>query len=166
MVAGGSGRATNCTTNVPSDFLVDTNILVYVYDTTDAAKQRRAIAVLDQLRLRRSGALSTQILGEYFVTVTRKIPVPLMPARAERSITNYVRSWTVYDLTPLVVLEALRGVQRYQFSYWDGLIWATAKLNGVPNVLSEDFSNGAMLDGVRFLNPLLPTFDLIRLQSQ
>ena len=143
--------------------LVDTNILIYSYDPTDAAKQQRAIAVLDQLNLRGSGALSAQILGEFFVTVTRKIPTPLTAAQAEHSITRYVRSWTVYELTPLVVLEAVRGLQRYSFSYWDSLIWATAKLNGVPNVLSEDFSDGALLDGVRFLNPFNPAFNVITL---
>jgi predicted nucleic acid-binding protein len=147
-------------------YLVDTNVLVYSYDPTDAAKRQRAIAVLDQLSLRGNGTLSAQVLGEFFVTVTRKIPLPLTPAQAERSITNYVRSWTVFDLTPLVVLEAVRGLQRYRLSYWDSLIWATAKLNGVPNILSEDFSGGALLDGVRFLNPFAPTFNVITLQPQ
>jgi hypothetical protein len=46
------------------------------------------------------------------------------------------------------VLEAVRGVQRYRLSYWDALIWATAKLNGVPNVLSEDFNTGSQLEAV------------------
>jgi len=147
-------------------YLVDTNVLVYSYDPRDAAKRQRAITVLDQLNLRGNGALSAQVLGEFFVTVTRKIPVPLTAAQAERSITNYVRSWTVYELNSLVVLEAIRGLQRYSLSYWDSLIWATAKLNGVPNVLSEDFSDGALLDGVRFLNPFASTFNVISLQPR
>ena len=52
------------------------------------------------------------------------------------------------------------GLQRRQLSYGNSLIWATAKLNGVPNVLSEDFSDGVLLEGVRFLNPFAETFDL------
>ncbi len=150
-------------TEAASDFLVDTNVLVYVYDATEPAKQHRAVAVLDALRLAGNGAISVQILGEFFTTVTRRIPARLTPADAERSVTNYVRSWTVYELTPRIVLEAVRGVQRYQFAYWDGLIWATAKFNGVPNVLSEDFNDGALLDEVRFLNPFAPRFDLTAL---
>jgi predicted nucleic acid-binding protein len=105
-------------------------------------------------------------LGEFFVTVTRKIPSPLTEAQAEHSMTNYVRSWIVYDLTELVVLEAVRGLRRHRLSYWDSLIWATAKLNGVPNVLSEDFSDGTLLEGVRFLNPFTETFDLAWLQAR
>jgi predicted nucleic acid-binding protein len=149
--------------NGSSAFLVDTNVLVYAYDSTDKDKQAQAIAVLEELGRRRLGALSAQILGEFFVTVTRKIPQPLTTAEAEQSVTNYARSWIVHDLTALVVLEAVRGLQRHRLPYWDSLIWATAKLNGIPNVLSEDFSDGALLEGVRFLNPFTKTFDLAAL---
>ena len=150
---------------MPARILLDTNILVYAYDPTDGAKRERAIAVLEHLGAGQLGALSPQILGEFFVTVTQKIPSPLTAAEAERSLTNYVRSWIVYDLTGLIVLEAVRGLQRHRLSYWDGLIWATAKLNGVANVLSEDFSDGVLLEGVRFLNPFTEAFDLGLLQA-
>lgn len=143
-----------------SAFLVDTNVLVYAYDPTDGAKRERAIAVLERLAARQLGALSAQVLGEFFVTVTRKIPSPLTVQEAERSLTNYSRSWPVLELNAQVVLEAVRGLQRYQLAYWDALIWATAKRHGVPNVLSEDFSHGTLLEGVRFLNPFAETFDL------
>jgi predicted nucleic acid-binding protein len=63
----------------------------------------------------------------------------------------------------LEVLTRL-GAQQ-QLSYWDSLIWATAKLSGVPTVLSEDFSDGRLIEGVRFLNPFMSTFDLTRLGS-
>jgi predicted nucleic acid-binding protein len=61
------------------------------------------------------------------------------------------------------VLEAVRGVERYQFSYWDALIWAQPNFNGVPNIVSEDFSHGRLIEGVRFLNPFIGAFDLTRL---
>jgi predicted nucleic acid-binding protein len=140
-------------------FLIDTNVLVYAYDPSDPFKQRRAIAVLEQVAKKVLGAVSAQILGEFFVAVTQKIRNPLTRLQAERSLTNYVRSWVVYDVTELVVLEAVRGVVRHQLAYWDSLIWATAKLNRVPNVLSEDFRHGALIEGVRFLNPFLEEFD-------
>ena len=152
--------------NGASAFLVDTDVLVYAYDPTDGAKRERAITVLEHLGARPMGALSAQILGEFFITVTQKIPSPLTEAEAEHSVTHYIRSWVVYDLTELVVLEAVRGLRRHRLSYWDSLIWATAKLNGVPNVLSEDFSDGALLEGVRFLNPFAETFDLAWLPAR
>ena len=59
-------------------------------------------------------------------------------------------------MTGAIVLEAIRGVKEYQLSFWDAQIWATAKLNQIPVVYSEDFNVGAIIEGVRFINPLDP----------
>ncbi len=147
-------------------FLVDSNVLVYAYDPADREKQRRASTVLESLGDTDAGALSTQVLGEFFVTVTKKISAPLTLAEAERSLTNYARSWVVFDLTAIIALEAIRGLQRYRLSYWDSLIWATAKMNHVSNVLSEDFNNESLLEGVRFLNPFKKDFRLDSLRTR
>ena len=87
----------------------------------------------------------------------------LPPARAERTIMLLARSWWVFSVTPAVVMEAIRGSQRLGLPYADALIWATARLNGVPTVLSEDFSDGALPEGVPFLNPFRPEFDVTAL---
>ena len=140
-------------------YLVDTNVLVYAYDSTDAAKRAKAIDTLEELGSSRLGALSPQVLGEFFLVVTRKIPSPLTVPQARRSLTNYLHSWQVYDLNGWTVLEAIQAVQRYQLAYWDALIWATAKLNQLPIVLTEDFSDGLLIEGVRFINPFEDSFD-------
>jgi predicted nucleic acid-binding protein len=57
----------------------------------------------------------------------------------------------------------VRAVERYQFQYWDGLIWATAKLYGIPNVLTEDLPSASLVESVRFQNPFDAGFDLARL---
>ena len=145
--------------------LVDTNVFVYVYDPRDRAKQERAIAVTETLTAAGRGAVSTQVLGEFYNSATRKLPSPLTPSEAERAITRIVRYWPVFDVTLAIVMEAVRGTQRHQLSYWDALIWSTAKLNGVPNVLSEDFNDGAVLEGVRFLNPFSERFDLAQIRG-
>ncbi len=134
-------------------------MLVYAYDPGDATKRARAITVVDQLGSQQRGALSAQVLSEFFVTVTRKIEPPLTLEEAEQSVTNYMRSWLVYEITARAVVEAIRGVRQHQLSYWDSLIWATAKLAGVSTVLSEDFSDGQLIEGVRFRNPFGENFD-------
>lgn len=141
-------------------YLVDTNVLVYAYDPTDSSKRSRATAILEQLGGSKRGAVSPQVLGEFFVTVTRKIPSPLTLEQAERSVTNYMRSWQMCALNGWTVLEAIQGVHRYRMSYWDALIWATAELNQIPVVLSEDFNDGSLLGGVRFVNPFAQDFKL------
>jgi predicted nucleic acid-binding protein len=43
--------------------------------------------------------------------------------------------------------------EHYRLSFWDALIWATARNAGVPVVLSEDYQDGREIEGVRFVNP-------------
>lgn len=137
---------------------VDTNVLVYAYDRSEPEKQKRALEVLDHLAIYRIGIISTQILAEFFVSVTRKIAVPLNVNEAYERIKNYWQSWTVVDLTGMIVLEAARGVRDYQFNFWDAQIWATAHLNQIPLIFSEDFNPGQTIEGVRFVNPFAPEF--------
>ena len=77
-----------------------------------------------------------------------------------RQVERYEQAFLVIPLTPAIVLEAVRGVRDYQLAYYDAQIWAAARLNQVPYVLSEDFNPGATLDGVTFLNPFAADFDL------
>ena len=150
-------------TNASIDFRVDTNIFVYVYDPSDTTKQGRAIAVTTRLARSGTGAVSTQVLGEIFITATRKLPTPLTHAEATDAIGEIARYWTVLDVTAEAVFEAVRAVQQHQLPYWDALIWSVAKLNGIMTVLSEDFSDGRVVEGVRFVNPVRADFDLASL---
>ena len=133
--------------------LVDTNLLVYAYDRSEPEKQTKAVEILDELVKNGTGILSPQVLSEFYAVVTRKLAAPLTPQEGYTSVSNYIRSWNMVDLTSLVVLEAVRGVRDHRLSYWDSLIWATAKMNQIPSVLSEDFSHDSVLEGVHFTNP-------------
>jgi predicted nucleic acid-binding protein len=72
----------------------------------------------------------------------------------------YLQKWEVINMSGAIVLEAVRGVREYQFNFWDAQIWAAAKLNQIPIVLTEDFNIGASIEGVRFVNPFAPEFSL------
>lgn len=137
-------------------FFVDTNILIYAYDTTNPDKQKVALQTLDRLVISGTGVISTQVLAEFFVTVTsdRQFANALSVVKAGNRIQNYILAWEVVEVTGAIVLEAIRGVKEYQLSFWDAQIWATAKLNQISVVYSEDFNVGAIIEGVRFVNPL------------
>ncbi|MDN5344331.1 MAG: hypothetical protein PWQ18_442 [Clostridia bacterium] len=139
---------------------VDTNVMVYAYDRSEPEKQDQALRVLEFLAKRKIGAISAQVLAEFFVTVTRKIQQPLTVELAYQRVQNYLASWTVLDLTGLIIIEAARGVREFQLSYWDAQIWATARLNQISIVLSEDFNSGSTLEGVSFVNPFNDAFSL------
>jgi len=140
--------------------LIDTNILLYAYDRAEPVKQPKALAVLDRFVTWRIGVLTPQILAEFFVNATRKLDPPLTVEDAYERIQNYLLAWDVIDVTGPIVLEAVRGVHTYKMSYWGAQIWASAKLYQIPVIFSEDFDVGAVVEGVRFVNPFAEDFNL------
>jgi len=140
--------------------MVDTNVLLYAYDKSAPVKQPQAVAVLDHLVRQGLGVLTPQVLAEFFVNAIRKLEPPLNIEEAYERVQNYLLSWDVLDLTGAIVLEAVRGTQVYQMSYWDAQIWASARLYQIPVIFSEDFDTGAVIEGVRFIDPFADDFDL------
>jgi len=106
------------------------------------------------------GVLTPQVLAEFFVNATSKIEPPLTTKQAYDRIQNYLLSWEVLDLTGPIVLEAVRGVRTHKMAYWDAQIWALARLHQIPIIFTEDFNTGAVIEGVRFVNPFARDFDL------
>jgi len=140
--------------------LVDTNILLYAYDRGETAKQPLALALLDRLVDHDLGVLTPQVLAEFFVNATNKLRPPLTLGEAYIRIQNYLLSWEVLDINGAIVLEAIRGARTYQMTYWDAQIWASAKMNQISIVISEDFGDGVMIENVRFANPFGSNFKL------
>lgn len=139
--------------------LVDTNILLYAYDQGEPEKQSQAVAVLDHLATLRQGVLTPQVLAEFFVNATRKLEKPLTVEEVYDRIQNYLLSWEILDLSGSIILEAVRGVRTYKMAYWDAQIWASARLHQIPFIFTEDFNVGAVIEGVRFVNPFEEGFN-------
>lgn len=144
-------------------YLLDTNLLVYCFDDREPEKKERALEILDRVGRRPSAALPAQSLGEFANVTLYKMEPPLPPEEVYEQLQLYKKVFPIYPLTPAVSLEAIRGVAEHSFRYFDAQIWATAKLNQIPVVLSEDFPVGATVEGVTFENPLDEEYDLTEL---
>ncbi|MCA1992405.1 MAG: PIN domain-containing protein [Coleofasciculus sp. S288] len=141
-------------------YLLDTNIILYPNDPTDAARQRLASELLIRLVAESSAALPAQALAEFANVALRKFRPSMDWSSIYRKVEELKQAFPVLPLTPEVVLEALRGVRDHLFSYYDAQIWAVAKIYEIPVVLSEDFNSGSVIEGIMFLNPFDETFDL------
>ena len=131
---------------------LDTNVVVYAYDTTDPIKQAKAQALLTEATLQRDGSISTQVLGEFFHTVVIKRKL-MMASEASEIITALRAGLQVAGITLDLVMDAIALHQRYQLRYWDALIVATAKSLGCTDVVSEDMNDGQDYGGVVVANP-------------
>lgn len=138
---------------------LDTNILVYARDFDDVPRHRRARGLMSALHLRRT-VISTQVLSEYANVMTHPSKLAHDPALVATFVEKIEADLTVVHVTPETVVRALAARARWQLSYYDAQIWASAALAGVPIVLSEDFTDGLVLGPVRFVNPFAEGFDL------
>jgi predicted nucleic acid-binding protein len=133
---------------------IDTNVLIYAYDLDAGIKHRRASELIRLLWSERGGILSTQVLQEFHVNVTRKIPRPISPATARGIIDTY-RAWQVETISIDTVLRASEYQERHQLSFWDGVIIAAAVQGSATVLLTEDLNAGQMIEGVEINNPFL-----------
>lgn len=141
--------------------LIDSNVLIYLHDPSDPAKQRQAGTVLEYLGDRNRIVLSTQCLTEFHSTVTRRLPRSLSVEDAQASLMELASiAVTVYPVTLDVVNDAATAAATSQMSIWDALIWAVAYRNGIPTILTEDVQSRPIIEGVRYVNPFDPDFDL------
>jgi predicted nucleic acid-binding protein len=133
---------------------VDTNIIVYAYDITAGEKHPLAKAVIMDLWRSGRGLVSTQILQELYVTLTRKIPHPLQTAQAKEIIEDTL-TWDVVVNDGESILQAIALEVQEKLSFWDALVVAAAARGGAEILLSEDLPAGRTIAGVRIVNPLL-----------
>jgi predicted nucleic acid-binding protein len=129
----------------------DTNILLYSIsqDPAEAAKRNRAVELLD----RDDGALSVQVLGEFYVQATRPTrPEPLTHDLAAAFISKWAR-FPVQAINLSIVQAALEIKGAHGFSYWDCAIIAAARALGCRELYTEDMSHGREVEGVLIVNP-------------
>jgi predicted nucleic acid-binding protein len=129
----------------------DTNVLVYMFDNSAPKKQTRALQVLEQAIEAGLAVLSTQVLQEFFVTVTRKLPVPLTDEQAKRAVRDFVKL-SVVQVDPEIILAAIETTQRYQLSFWDCLIVQAALRGGATILYSEDLQPGRVIETLTVQN--------------
>jgi len=133
---------------------VDTNVLVYTRDAGQPRKQQRAREWMDRLWETADGRLSTQVLNEYYVTVTRKLR-PGRPTGDARADVRDLLTWRPLTIGEDLVTQAWTIEDRFGFAFWDALIVTGARVSGCRHLLTEDLSDGQDLDGIFVVNPFL-----------
>jgi predicted nucleic acid-binding protein len=133
---------------------LDTNILIYAHDMDAGLKHDMALSIIEKIWEEEIGIISTQVIQEFYVNVTRKIPNPITPVQARGIILNYF-SWQVEAIEPQTILSASEIEEKYILSFWDSLIIATASQSEAGKILTEDLNDGQIIEGVLIENPFL-----------
>jgi predicted nucleic acid-binding protein len=131
---------------------LDTNIIIYAFDVSAGEKHGEARKIMADLWGAGRGLLSTQVLQEFFVSVTQKIPRPLS-LKAAKEIVSDLLKWEVVINDGQSILEAADIQSNHNFSFWDSLIIQAAIRGDASFLLSEDLSDGQTIRGVTIRNP-------------
>ena len=135
---------------VPNRFTLDTNVLIYAVDT-DADEKHKSASTLLTLAVEKDCVLTLQALSEFFNAVRKK-----NKASTDTAI-ELSRTWQqlfpIASAGPETLNEAIEVVRDHQLSFWDAMLWMTAKEAGCAYLFSEDMQHGRRLGGVEIINP-------------
>lgn len=128
---------------------VDTNVILYAFDTRDHRKQQHAADLIASLS---GGVLLWQVAVE-FVAASRKLStLGLTASDAWRELEE------MRGFLPLV-LPSARTLDRAKVlsltgnvQFWDALIYAARQEAGVSRIYSEDLP-GSAIEGLEVVNP-------------
>lgn len=137
------------------DRLIDTNILVYAYDTSEGAKHDFAKNIVKQIWQDGGGVVCVQNLMEFFVVITKKVTSPISVSNAKIIIDDMTKSdsWRVIDRDINTFLKAIDIVSQYSVHLWDATIIACMKESGVTHIVTENTSD---FEGIPDIHVIFP----------
>lgn len=130
----------------------DTNVLVYTVDASDARRRERAQDCLAEAARNATIALSTQVLHEFYVIVTRKLQPPLSPSEAAAQVRRLC-AFQVMGSSVRSVQAAIVLAHEHQLQWWDALILEAALRADADVLLSEDGQAGRRFGQLVVSNP-------------
>jgi predicted nucleic acid-binding protein len=140
---------------------VDANILVYAEDRDAGSKHTVARDLITDLWRSGEGVLSIQVLQEFFVIVTRKVPRPLAPEEALSVVERYL-TWRVVENTGDLLLAGIRLASTLKVSFWDALVVQAARNAHCDRLWTEDLNHGQRIGELTITNPFLSPFGAAR----
>ncbi len=143
-------RSSGHATNYMSVEFVDTNILVYAHEGGAGHKHRKAVDLLSRLFEDQNGALSVQVLTEFYITATKKLG--MKSQQAEEVIAD-LASWAIHRPGHDDVLRACKIHRQHKASWWDALIINSAVELGCSILWSEDLGSGTRYGSLTVRNP-------------
>ena len=129
---------------------IDTNVLVYAHEAAAGVKHRKAVELFTRLFEEQTGALSIQVLTEFYLTATKKLG--MTSQEAEEAISD-LGNWTVHRPAHADILRACKLHRERKVSWWDALILNSALELGCRVLWTEDFDNGQRFGTLTIRNP-------------
>jgi predicted nucleic acid-binding protein len=136
-------------------FFLDTNIFVYSFDRSAAAKARKAAKLIREALSTQKGVISYQVVQEFFNVALRRFSQPMQPADAEQYLSTVFRPLLALHSSQALYAEALRLHAQSGLSWYDSLIVSSAIQARCDLLYTEDLQHGKRFGGLQVRNPFL-----------
>jgi predicted nucleic acid-binding protein len=136
-------------------FFLDTNVVFYSFEQSSPHKSDQAALLLRHGLVTRKGAISYQVVQEFFSVAYKRSRGPMRLEEAEQFLSTVLRPLCVVHSSPALFHKALQLVDRFRLQWYDGLIVAGALEAKCGILYSEDFQNGQKFDDLQVRNPFL-----------
>jgi predicted nucleic acid-binding protein len=136
-----------------SDSFIDSNVFVYLADSTGDPRRPVAERLVLSALTEADSCISFQVVQETLSVLTTRVRVPMGADDAERFFDRFLEPfWTVMPSRALY-LQAVSIQARYRYHFYDALIIAAALEAGCRRLLSEDMQAGQTIEGLTIENP-------------
>jgi len=130
---------------------IDTNILVYLFDNNEPKKQKNSREILKNTTHNQL-VISTQVLQEFYACTTTKLKKPLSKSSVQQVVKELLKL-EIIQISPDIILAAIKRNKNDAFSLWDSLIIEAAKASNCQQLLSEDLQHKRKINGLTIVNP-------------
>ena len=136
-------------------FFLDTNIFVYSFDRSSAAKARVATELIREALTTQKGLVSYQVVQEFFNVALRRFSQPMQAADAEQYLCTVFRPLLGVHSSQALYAEALRLHAQSGLSWYDSLIVSSAVQAQCQLLFTEDLHHGQRFGRLQVRNPFL-----------
>jgi predicted nucleic acid-binding protein len=133
---------------------LDTNILCYTKDSSNAVKHLTATKLVEDLITKKLARVSTQVVNEFYVFLKRH-----SKDDAER-LAAKLTAQSLLHLAPVAVSSELLSSawhieEKYKLSWWDSLVVAAALTAGCKTLYTEDLQHNQQIGSLQIINPFV-----------
>jgi predicted nucleic acid-binding protein len=136
-------------------FFLDTNIFVYSFDRSAAAKARKATQLIREALTTQKGIVSYQVAQEFFNVALKRFAQPMRPADALQYLATVFRPLLSVHSSQALYADALQLHAQNALSWYDSLIVAAATQANCDVLFTEDLQHGRRFGSLRVTNPFL-----------
>ena len=131
-------------------FTLDTNILIYAVDVHEGCKREFATRIIEAA-VGLDCPLALQVVGEFYAAATTKLKLGAKDAAARAA--QLIAGFDTFGYSVHAVRAALEEAPKGRFSYWDGVLLASAAEAGCTTIFSEEMGDGARSGSIAVANP-------------